>query len=128
MNNILAIFKTNSFYILFDKIVKIGSGLVAVSIIARGLGVDNFGELNSLLAIAALFIPLASLGMNKLIIKEISGIEQSQSKAELLSTAVFFRLFFGLVLSLITYFYFNNLAFSFFIFCQAFLAFQLCEL
>ena len=128
MNNIPALFKSNSFYILFDKIVKIISGLVAVSIIARSLGVDNFGEFNSLLAIAALFIPLASLGMNKLIIKEISDINESQSKGELLTTAIFFRFFFGLFLSLLTHFYFNNLAFSFFIFSQAFLAFQLCEL
>lgn len=128
MIKILALSRSNSSYILADKVIKSLSSLIVISLVARELGVSLFGEFNSLLSIAAFLVPIASLGLNKIVVKAMSEAEAPRKKDLILSTSIIMRFLIGLILSLLAHFYFKNFAFTFFLFCQSFLALQLCEL
>lgn len=128
MIKVLALSRSNSFFILADKVIKSFSSLVVISLVARELGVSLFGEFNSLLSIAAFLVPIASLGLNKIVIKAMVEAEESRQKDLILSTSIIMRFLVGLILSILAHFYFENFAFTFFLFCQSFLALQLFEL
>ncbi len=127
MNNFFSLFKSNSSYILLDKIIKLASSLIVISLIARQLDVPLFGELISLLSIAALLVPIASLGLNKVVIKTLADIHDEKLKEIILSNSILMRFIVGFLLSGVSHLYSQNSVFTFYLCCQSFLALQLCE-
>lgn len=89
---------TNILWLLFDKGLRIGSGLIIGIWIARHLGPDQFGKLNYGQAFIAIFSAFVSLGLDTTLVREIVRGEHEKSK--LLGTGFLLRLF-GAVIALI---------------------------
>jgi PST family polysaccharide transporter len=54
-----------------DRVIRTGVGLVVGAWLARYLGPDRFGLLNYAVAIAALFGPLATFGLDSIVVREL---------------------------------------------------------
>jgi PST family polysaccharide transporter len=61
----------NITWLSFDKILRLGVGLFVGVWVARYLGPELFGQLSFALAFVALFSPLASLGLDAIVVREI---------------------------------------------------------
>jgi len=80
----------NIFWLFFEKIIRL---LVSLSVniwIARYLGPEQFGLLNYAISFVALFSAFASLGVDKIIIREL--IKQNEKSDILLGTAFFIKI------------------------------------
>jgi polysaccharide transporter, PST family len=85
-------------WLFLDRILRMGLGLYVVLAIARYLGASQFGILNYATAFAAMFSPLATLGLDSVVIPYL--VNDYSSNEKILSTV--FRL--KLIGSLITLF------------------------
>lgn len=61
----------NSIWLLFEKVGVLAIALFTNILIARHLGVSDFGNLNYALAMVAIFTPLTYLGLNSIVIREL---------------------------------------------------------
>lgn len=127
MIKLLKLAQTNSFALLFEKVFRLTLSIAIISIMAKDFGVSLFGDFNSQIALCTLFIPFASLGLNKLVLKKMALDEDIKKAQNILSSAIAARFIAGLLISIISFAFFQNYAISFFLFTQSFLAFQLCE-
>src|SRR5215470_17155580 len=80
----------NSGWLLADKIVRGGVGLVITVWMARYLGPETFGLLNFAVAFVALFSAIASLGLDGIVVREL--VRQPESKNEILGAALHLKL------------------------------------
>ena len=78
-----------------DNIVRMAVALVVGIWLARYLGPEEFGMFSYALAFVALFAPLASLGLDDIIVRDI--VRDPGGKDEILGTAFFMRLVSGAV-------------------------------
>jgi len=85
----------NSGWIISEKIISISSGLFLSILLVKYLGVNDFGKLNFLLAIVSLIIPLASLGLNAIITREL--IEKPKEANLIIFTSIIFRFVAGML-------------------------------
>lgn len=95
-------------WLFFDKILRMGVGLIVGVWVARYLGVQDFGALNYAMAIVAITGVFATMGIESLVVKKL--IEAPEFKNEILTTAFFIK-FFGAIIGLVTtflYCYFAN--------------------
>jgi O-antigen/teichoic acid export membrane protein len=84
----------NSGWLIFDKILRIGLGLVVAAWVARYLGPAQFGELAYILAFIAFFQAVTSLGLDGIVVRDIA---QNKERANIiLGTAFMLRLATGL--------------------------------
>lgn len=58
-------------WLLFDKILRMGVGLLVGIWIARYLGPERFGLLNFSIAFVAMFGAIATLGLNEIVVRDI---------------------------------------------------------
>ncbi|MDY6922263.1 MAG: flippase [Pseudomonadota bacterium] len=77
-------------WVLVDKVATMGLNLLATLVIARTLGPEQFGVLAYLLALVTLIGPLAALGFNAIVTREV--VEQPQREVSIMSTVCSFRL------------------------------------
>lgn len=89
----------NSGWLLFDKILRMGGGLLVSVWIARYLGPEQFGVWNYALAVTALFAAFANLGLDSIVVREL--VKHPEQQNELLSSAFGLKLIGG-VLALLT--------------------------
>ncbi len=82
-------------WLFFDKILRMGVGVLVWVWIARYLGPDQFGLLNFAMAFTGLFGSLAALGLQGIVVRDIVGDPQSASQT--LGTAALLQLIAGLV-------------------------------
>lgn len=68
MNNKITI---NAFWIMFGRVFQLGLTFVTTMLITRYLGPTEFGKMNYIFSYIQLFIPLATLGMNDIVVKEL---------------------------------------------------------
>ncbi|MBT0587612.1 flippase [Alteromonas oceanisediminis] len=80
----------NTSWLTLEKVASMGLSFFVTMVIARQLGPEAFGQLNFLLAGAALIPPLASLGMNAIITREL--LDARHTEDTILSTTCVFRL------------------------------------
>jgi len=66
--NLRVIFNTQ--WLLFDKFLRIGIGVLLNAWMARFLGTEDFGILRYAVALVSLFIPLAELGLSTIAVRE----------------------------------------------------------
>jgi O-antigen/teichoic acid export membrane protein len=64
-------FVPNTSWVLADRVARMGVGLIVGVWLARYLGPASFGHLNYALAFVALFSPLASLGLERIVVREL---------------------------------------------------------
>lgn len=78
-----------------DKILRMGLGLAVSVWLARYLGPEQFGLYSYILAFVALFGPIASLGIDTLVVRDI--VRDPAAKDEILGTAFVAKLVGGAV-------------------------------
>jgi polysaccharide transporter, PST family len=85
----------NASWLVVDKLLRMGIGLIVGVWIARYLGPEQFGLLNYAMAFAGLFLPLASLGLEEIVVREI--VEHPGEKYKLIGAAFILRVIGGIV-------------------------------
>jgi len=85
----------NTGWLLFEKILRLGMGLFVGVWIARYLGPQRFGLLSYALAFVALFGPLAGLGIEGVVVREL--VRRPAARPGILGTAFVLRLTAGLL-------------------------------
>lgn len=99
----------NTGWLFFDRILRMGAGLIVGVWVARYLGVQQYGLFNYAAAFVALFGPVASLGLDSLVIRRL--VHDSSAKEEILGTTFCLK-FVGAILALLlafgTIFFSNN--------------------
>lgn len=91
----------NSAWLLFDKIYRMGLGLIITIIIARHLGPENFGILNYALAIIALTTTIGSLGLNNIVVRQL--VHNKEDSNITLGTSFVLQLLGGLISFLLVF-------------------------
>jgi len=82
-------------WLFFDKILRMGVGLLVGVWVARYLGPEQFGQLNYATAFVALFGAIAGLGLNGIVVRDI--VRDPQSASVTLGTAFILQAFAGLL-------------------------------
>ena len=82
-------------WLFFDKILRMGVGLLVGVWIARYLGPDQFGLLNFALAFTGLFGAIAVLGLNEIVVRDI--VRNPDGARLTLGTAILLQLIGGLI-------------------------------
>lgn len=82
-------------WLFFDRVFRMGMGLVVGAWVARYLGPTEFGTFNYLLATIGIFTPFATLGLESMVVKEL--VEHPQRISSIMSTSITLRLLAGLV-------------------------------
>lgn len=80
-------------WLLGEKVVLLAFALTSSVLLARYLGPRDFGLLSALTAAVSLALPLASLGLNAVVVREL--VDEARSEAVVLGTCVFLRLLGG---------------------------------
>ena len=110
MNESLRRVVNNFSWLLFEKVLKMAVGLVITIQITRQLGVETFGTYSYIIALAAIFAPLASVGLETVTIREL--IKRPERAHSILGSALMVRLFGGILVlifaSLISWFWVKN--------------------
>ena len=96
-NLILSKILSSTSWLLIEKVLSLAVSFVVAVLLARHLGVNGFGELSYILALFALVSPVASLGLNAIVSKEI--IDNPRRESIILFTSVFFRLIAGITIA-----------------------------
>lgn len=89
-NKILVKALKNTNWLVGEKILVMALNLGVIVILARELGPHQFGELNYLLALVALFSPFTRLGLSGLVTREV--INNPDQEDKVIATALGFRL------------------------------------
>ena len=90
----------NVIWLFFDKILRMGVGLMVSVLVARYLGPEQFGLLNFACAFAAIFGAFASLGLDGIVVRDI--VRDSARQYEILSSTFILKLLGGIVAFLVT--------------------------
>ncbi|MBM9577282.1 flippase [Leptospira sp. 201903070] len=85
----------NGGWLFFDKIFRMGVGMLLGVWIARYLGPDTYGKLNYVVAYIALVGSFANLGLDGIVVREL--IKEKNYKEEILSTSFILQLVAGLL-------------------------------
>lgn len=89
---------SNTGWLLADRIIRMSIGLFIGVWIARYLGPEQFGLYNYAIAFASLFIAFATLGLDRIVVRDI--VRDPSCKNEILGTAFALKLL-GSVLALL---------------------------
>ncbi len=81
---------TNTGWLFADRILRMGLGLIVGVWVARYLGVQQYGLFNYAIAFVALFSPLATLGLDNIVVRDI--VRDSSNKEKILGTAFWLKL------------------------------------
>lgn len=91
---------TNIGWLFADRILRMGVGLIVGVWVARYLGVQQYGLFNYATAFVTLFSPLATLGLDNVVIRDI--VRDSSNKEKILGTTFWLKLFGGVAALLLT--------------------------
>lgn len=78
-----------------DKIVRLGISVFTGALVTRYLGPEKYGILSALTAYAALFGPIANMGVNSLIIRDVAAHPEEERKV--VDAAILLKLFGGII-------------------------------
>jgi len=85
----------NLSWLFFDKMLRMGVGLVVSAWVARYLGPDNFGSLSYAIALIGLFSTISNLGLNSIVVRDL--IEKPKIKNLTLGSAFFMQMLGGML-------------------------------
>lgn len=80
----------NISWLFFDKILRMGMGLLVVMWLARYLGAEQFGLLNFVIALVSVFGVFATLGLKAIVVRDL--INHKDTANEILGTAFILKL------------------------------------
>jgi polysaccharide transporter, PST family len=105
----LAAIIKNTSWLFGDRILRMGVALIIGVWVARYLGVQQYGLFNYAIAFAGLFNPLANLGLDSLVVRDL--VRQPQDREQILGT-VFWLKFLGgncaLLLTVVCVYFFHQ--------------------
>lgn len=81
----------NTAWLFADRVVRMGASLVVGVWVARYLGTQQFGLFNYVSAFAAIFSPIANLGLDNIVIRRI--MSDSANREQILGTTFWLKLF-----------------------------------
>jgi O-antigen/teichoic acid export membrane protein len=84
---------SNTGWLFFDNILRMGVGLLVGVWVARYLGPDQYGQLSYALAFVLLFSSFANLGLDSIVVRNI--VRSSSTKDEILGTVFVLKLMGG---------------------------------
>jgi polysaccharide transporter, PST family len=90
----------NTGWLFFDRILRMGTSLVVGVWVARYLGVQQYGLFNYASAFVALFSPLANLGLDNVVVRDI--VREPLNKEKILGTTFWLKLLGGIGSLLLT--------------------------
>lgn len=93
----------NMGWLLFEKLLRYGLALVVGFWLARSLGKEGFGVLNSAIAFVTLFTALYTLGMDSVVVKELT--EHPSQRPRILGTAFLMRFMGSVITALVCLLY-----------------------
>ncbi|MGL4501640.1 MAG: flippase [Planktothrix sp.] len=91
---------SNTAWLLADKVLRMGLGLLVGVWVARYLGPEQFGLFNYAIALVSLFSVFATLGLNKIVIRDI--VRNPTIQDETLGTAFILKVLGGIATCLLT--------------------------
>jgi PST family polysaccharide transporter len=80
----------NTGWLMADRVLRMAGGVFVNVWIARYLGPEQFGLLSYAIALVAIFAIVATLGFNKIIVREL--VQQQQQKNVIIGTAFLLRI------------------------------------
>ena len=86
---------SNAFWIVLERIIRLGVGFFVAIWVARYLGPSHYGVLSFGLAWVALFSTFGQLGLENIVVRDV--VSDRGSEAEILGTATALRLIGGLI-------------------------------
>ncbi|WP_017325983.1 flippase [Synechococcus sp. PCC 7336] len=89
----------NTGWLFLEKILKIFGGLILGLWMAKYLGPENYGLLNYSIAFVALFEPLSTLGLHKIVVRDL--VNQPERHYQILGTSFILRIFAGALIAVI---------------------------
>ena len=89
---------SNTGWLFSDKVIRMTVGLLVGAWVARYLGTGQYGQLSLALAYLALALPLAKLGLDTVVLRDIVHHENAEERHRILGTAFTLRLISGLIL------------------------------
>jgi O-antigen/teichoic acid export membrane protein len=91
---------SNTGWLFFDKILRLGVGLFVGAWVARYLGPEQYGLLSYVVAFVSLFSALATLGLDGIVVRNI--VRDPSTKEETLGTAFVLKLMGGIAALLLS--------------------------
>lgn len=92
----------NTTWLILERVLRLGIGLFVIIYMARYLGPKQFGLLSYAIALFSIFSIVATLGLNRILVREI--VNHPQERNEILGTAIMLRLLVGSILIPVIYF------------------------
>ncbi len=86
---------SNTGWLFADRLLRMGAGLVVGVWIARYLGPEQYGLFNYVVAFVALWTPLAGLGLEGIVVRDL--VREPDCQNETLGTAFVLKLFAGTI-------------------------------
>ncbi|WP_145574022.1 flippase [Yersinia alsatica] len=103
----------NTFWMVSEKVIRLIVSVFISAIIARYLGPVEFGQLNYYIAILTIATVLSSLGLNRIIVREVVDKIMSRTKRSVIvSTSLYLRLLASLLIWIIISFIFYAISTS----------------
>lgn len=93
-SNLLKILN-NTGWLFFDKVLRMGMGLLVGVWVARYLGPEKFGLFNYATAIVALFTAVATLGLNNIVVRDL--VKNPENASTTMGTAFLLQLVGGVL-------------------------------
>ena len=87
-------------WLFFDKVLRMGVGLLVTAWVARYLGPEQYGIWNYAIAFAALFGTFATLGLDGIVVREL--VKDPLARDEILGSAFLLKLGGGLIALIIS--------------------------
>ncbi len=85
----------NSGWLVFDRLLRLGGGMLVSLLVARYLGPEQFGLLSSVFALVSLFGSAGNLGLPNIVLRDI--VREKPARGEILGTSLVMRLIGGVV-------------------------------
>ncbi len=85
----------NIFWLFFDKILKLGLGLIVMILLSRYLKPEDFGLMNYVVSLISLFVAFSALGLNAIIVRDLI---QKPDHFKTLGSTFFLRIFASVLL------------------------------
>ena len=82
----------NTLWLLAEKLIKLLGAVVVSALVARHLQPEGFGVLNFYLAMLSIASVMSSLGLNRIIVREVASSVDSKQAVDVVSTAFYLRL------------------------------------
>ena len=92
----------NIFWLLSEKLIQLFGAVIVTALVARHLQPSGFGVFNFYLAILSVLFVVSSLGLNRIVVRDIVCSKTKNERADVIKTAFYLRFFASLLVFLIT--------------------------